>query len=280
MFIYGNQTKKLYINYNCADDYTDETFLEKLRKNISIRKVTFSEAFYGACLLSQQLSLVVIFISCFVYLYNNIITPELMLIYTIVAVFLPYIILFKGSYNFIRIFKFMIIYMTTSFLYAPVFRSLMKSVSTDTVYILSGMLLCLHLLFYDYGVPCLVISPRIPLFLAVFSAVCLISRFISFTSTFTFIHITVLIFAISPVYITRAGLSYKLLFSMIAAAAFSLYIISTTFFSLFIAVIIFVNVICPYYFVKWHSYKDNIYGPWDEAMLNQKHKNYVRKIHE
>ena len=37
----------------------------------------------------------------------------------------------------------------------------------------------------------------------------------------------------------------------------------------FAAAIIFLTFLCPILFLKWQKHKDNIYGPWDEAIVNE-----------
>jgi hypothetical protein len=55
---------------------------------------------------------------------------------------------------------------------------------------------------------------------------------------------------------------------MIAIAIYALWTVSLIMMILFVCVTLFVTVLCPVWFLRWQNYKENIYGPWDEAIIH------------
>lgn len=260
--------KNLYENEDYPDNYTDESFLDELKKNLYIRKVTFKEACFGAGLLSQQICIVVIFACTYVYLYNEWIDPVNLIIYTNAELLAGYCVLFYGNYNFRKTCRTSCIYAVCSFLLSPILKTLTETIDTDTIYSTTVIMMLIHLIFFDYGVPALIVSSSLSLNAAIFGAVCLASRLPSYVSVTAFVHVTVQCFALAPLFLTKLGFSIYNLIFIISITAFILYTISGIMTVLFFSVIFFINVICPYLFIKWYSYKENIYGPWDEAVIN------------
>lgn len=259
--------KNLYENEDYPDNYTDESFLDELKKNLHIRKVTFAEACFGAGLLSQQICIVVIFACIFVYLYNEWLNSVNLIIYSGCISLLAYCVLFRGNYNFLKTCRTLGCYIICSYLLSPVLKTLTETIDTDTIYSTTVCMMIVHLIFFDYGVPALIVSSSLSLNAAIFGAVCLASRLPSSISVTAFLHVTVQCFALAPLFLTKVGSSFCTLILLVMLTASVLYSVSHVMVSFFLITIVFINLICPYLFIKWYSYKDNIYGPWDEAVI-------------
>ncbi|XP_065199615.1 phosphatidylinositol N-acetylglucosaminyltransferase subunit C [Planococcus citri] len=260
--------KNLYENKDYPDNYTDESFLDELKKNLHIRTVTFKEACFGAGLLTQQICVVVIFACTFVYLYNEWIDPVNLIIYTDATVLLAYCLLFHGQYDFMNLCRTSCIYTICSYMLSPLLKTLTETIDTDTIYSTTVIMMLIHLIFFDYGVPALIVSSSLSLNAAIFGAVCLASRLPLCVSVTAFVHVTVQCFALAPLFLTKVGFSFYNLVLEISVTASILYSISGVMTIFYFLVVFFINVICPYLFIKWYSYKENIYGPWDEAIIN------------
>lgn len=260
--------KNLYENEDYPDNYTDESFLDELKKNLYIRKISFIEACFGAGLVSQEICIVVIFACVFVYLYNEWVDPVKLMISSDVTFLVLYFILFYGEYNFMKTCRTSCFYALCSYMLSPILKTLTETISTDTIYSTTVIMMLIHLIFFDYGVPALIVSSSLSLNAAIFGAVCLASRLPLYVSVTTFVHITVQCFALAPLFLTKLGFSFSILIFTITSTAAILYTISGIMTVFFFMVIFFINVVCPYLFIKWYSYKENIYGPWDEAVIN------------
>jgi len=181
--------------------------------------------------------------------------------------FIAYCTLFYGNYNLLSTCGNVACYIMCSYLLSPVLKTLTESIDTDTIFSTSVSMMIVHLIFFDYGVPALIVSSSLSLNAAIFAAVCLTSRLPCPTSVTAFINVTVQCFALLPLLLTRIGSSLFTLFLLILATTTILYSVSSVMTFFFLNTIGFINLLCPYLFVKWHTYKDNIYGPWDEAVI-------------
>lgn len=259
--------KNLYENDEYPDNYTDKSFLDERKKNLYIRKVTFAEACLGAGLLSQQICVVIIFTCIFIYLYNEWLDPVDVIIYSgCLSVFI-YCVLFFGNYKFLKTSRTLGCYIICIYLLSPVLKTLTETISTDTIYSTTVCMMIIHLIFFDYGVPALIVSSSLSLNAAIFGAVCLASRLPTSISVTAFLHITVQCFALAPLFLTKIGFSFYTLIALVTLTAIMLYSVSRVMVNFFLITVGFINLVCPYFFIKWYSYKDNIYGPWDEAMI-------------
>lgn len=260
--------KNLYENQDYPDNYTDVTFLEELKKNLHVRKVTFGEAFFGAALLTQEICVVVIFACSFVYLYNEWIEPVDLILYSGCGCLIAYCCLFYGDFNFWKTSRTFSCYIVCSYILSPVLKTLTETISTDTIYSTTVCTMLIHLIFFDYGVPALIVSSSLSLNSAIFGAVCLASRLPTPIAVTAFIHVTVQCFALAPLFLTRIGSSFFSLIFIITATAALLSTVSLIMTLLFFILIFFINIVCPYLFIKLYSYKENIHGPWDEAVIS------------
>ncbi|KAK9499244.1 hypothetical protein O3M35_002316 [Rhynocoris fuscipes] len=262
--------KNLYENLGYPDNYTDISFLEELKKNLNIREVTFKEAFLGASLVTQQLCLVVFFSLNFFYMYNEWISSEISFFYNFTALIFCY--LWYNSVEVtskIRLIKGFICFLLLGYLLSPVLKTLTESISTDTIYAMTVFMMCVHLIFYDYGVKVTIVSSSLSFNAAVFGSLCLASRLKSPFDAFVLLASAVLHFLLFPLILTKIGDSILIVIILVAFSISGLYYVSVTITILYIATIIFLNLICPILFVRWYAYKDNIYGPWDEATIVQ-----------
>ncbi|XP_072157965.1 phosphatidylinositol N-acetylglucosaminyltransferase subunit C [Bemisia tabaci] len=259
--------KNLYENKGYPDNYTDKTFLDELKKNLHVRSITFQEACLGAGLVIQEFCIIIFFILGFIYLYNEWIQPEALLSYLSLATCCSYILFFSRQYSILKVFRTLLVFLLFSYLLAPILKTLTETISTDTIYALTVFMMSVHLIFFDYGVPATIVSSSLSLNAAIFASICLASRLPSPFHTFVLITLAVECFVLCPILISKIGKSFLVIFILSVIAAFGLLTVSRTMTFLFILVILFINFICPLAFVRLQRYKDNIYGPWDEAVV-------------
>ncbi|XP_050424935.1 phosphatidylinositol N-acetylglucosaminyltransferase subunit C [Adelges cooleyi] len=260
--------KNLYSNEGYPDNYTDKSFLEELKKNLHVRKLTLFEAILGAGLITQRLCIVVIFALSFYALNSNITLPLLLLISPTSFNLIVYLVLYENQ----KVFPFSLIkstfaFVVSGYILSPVLKTLTETISTDTIYATTTLMMCVHLIFFDYGVSAVIVSTSLSMNAALFGSICLCSRLPTAFHVFVFITLAVQCFAVSPILLSPLKSSITLLLSFVVITFIMCIKASLLLSWLFLGTIVFINLICPYYFVKWYTFKDNIYGPWDEAIV-------------
>lgn len=261
--------KNLYSNEGYPDNYTDKSFLEELKKNLHVRKLSVLEAILGSGLITQRLCIVVIFALSFYALNCNLISPSLLLISTTSFSFIIYLLLYENSKTFpFWLMKSACAFVISGYILSPVLKTLTETISTDTIYATTTVMMCIHLIFFDYGVSAVIVSTSLSLNAALFGSICLCSRLQTSFHVFVFITISVQCFAVSPILLSPITSSITLLLLFVTVTFILCVLVSSLISELFLCTVVFINLVCPYYFVKWHSFKDNIYGPWDEAIVH------------
>lgn len=264
--------KNLYENREYPDNYTDVKFLEELRKNINVEKVNLRQAMYGSLRVALRLCLCTLYALLYVFMHNDWIqtyTVIYLFIFITLSCYILYAVI-AGS-DILRHTKTVLIYIVIGYLLSPVLHTLTDTVSTDTIYAWSVIMMLIHLIFFDYDVPAAVVSESLSINAAIFSSVCLVSRLSTPFDAFVLLTVSVLFFVLSP-HLFKAYSGTTLFNGMCFVALFltliTLYSVSSVVLCYFSFFIVVLCVYCPMMFVKWQRYKDNIYGPWDEAIIN------------
>lgn len=281
--------KILYGNKDYPDNYTDPMFLKDLQKNINVQIFKYSEAMLGATKLTHQLSLIVVFL--LIYYNLNIhppyVTAELLLLsvccitfigYTIFAIAKRFCTPIIDSIDHLIVIrddiKTVVCVFIFGFVLSPMLHTLTKSISTDTIYTITCFVFFIHVMCYDYGMPATLVSRAISLNAAIFGTICLASRLKTSLDAFVLLIVAVILFAIYPNFVRSLETNSKhflrlapvTLFTL--AACYGLLTISSILFSIYGMIVIFCGFIYPFIFCYAQKYKNNIHGPWDEAIVN------------
>ncbi|KAL0279972.1 UNVERIFIED_CONTAM: hypothetical protein PYX00_001409 [Menopon gallinae] len=259
--------KNLYENSGFPDNYTDESFLQDLRKNIHKRDVTVLQAILTAGVVTEKICVVVVFSVIFVYLYNGWVEPETVFVHSNSTVCFLYLYYIKcHSLNPYRVtlarsMRMVVIFLVFCYILSPLLKTLTDTISTDTIYATASFMMFVHIIFCDYKCSTAVVSSSLSLNAAIFSAVCLASRLQTPFHAFVFLTLSAQFFVLYP-YFSHAAmilLTYLLVCSVSMFMSF-----------LYSMVVLFINLICPVLFTHWQIYKNNIYGPWDEAVIKNR----------
>lgn len=283
------QTKKtwqkiLYGNRNYLDNYTDPMFLKDLQKNINVEIFTYSGAVLGATKLIHQLSLIVIFLLIFhnLYVHPSYISAEVLLFGVLCICCTSYIffILWNGprSCGYLETIrddtKTVACVLVFGLILSPMLHTLTKSISTDTIYTITFFVFILHIVCYDYGMPAALVSHAISLNAAIFGTICLASRLNTPLDAFVQLIVSFTLFAVYP-HMLRLLESYTTFYFwqasvviFVSTSCFGLLMISPILFFIEFVIIIFCGLIYPFIFCYAQKYKNNIHGPWDEAVVN------------
>lgn len=264
--------KNLYSNREYPDNYTDSQFLVDLRKNVYVEKVTLLPAVVGSFRVVLRLCLCVLYAVLYVYMYNGWVHTRAVIYLSTVIASVSYILyLFvDGCDGVFRHLKTVLVYLVIGYILSPTLHTLTDTVSTDTIYAWAVIMMLVHLIFFDYEVPAAIVSKSLSINAAIFASVCLVSRLSTPFDAFILLTVSVLFFVLSPQLfkdILRTRLFVFIFVGILVLTTLALYSVSVTLFWYFVLLVCVLSVYCPVMFVRWQKYKDNIYGPWDEAVI-------------
>ncbi|CAF4136223.1 unnamed protein product [Rotaria sp. Silwood2] len=157
---------------------------------------------------------------------------------------------------------------------SPVVFTLTKTISTDTIYAMSTLMMLTHLIFYDYGAETAMVQKALSFSVALFSSVCLASRLSTSFHTFCLVTSAVLVFALWPElrkYIKESSFRVFSLLTIlhIIGCTILLFRLSILHTILYILAIIFLTFLCPLWLVSLQKYKISIRGAWEEAVVTE-----------
>ncbi|XP_015782343.1 phosphatidylinositol N-acetylglucosaminyltransferase subunit C isoform X2 [Tetranychus urticae] len=270
--------KGLYEPQIYPDNYIPPTFLQDLRKNVNLQYYTLKEAIIHSGALTQEINCIIIFIQVFNLLQSDDKSSSYTCVYIGIITLLLYttLILSSKSDDVIGELKTGIILIFSGFAVSPILKTLTETISTDTIYAMVTLMMIIHLIFFDYGVKVAIVSPSLSLNSAIFAGVCLASRLASSYQAFALLTFATDIFVLFTICrsklrdIIPVWVNYFITCLLTFISLILLLKLSSPIFSIiYIILLIFVNLILPYNFWSLQSYKENIYGPWDEAVIKK-----------
>ncbi|CAL1283816.1 unnamed protein product [Larinioides sclopetarius] len=274
-----NWEKVLYKKQNFPDNYVDASFLSDLKKNVNLHKYTWWEAFTGVSVVTHEISSTVLFVVTYICM-----KEETFSIRTVVSgaatllIFCAFLQqwlknewwMFKKAQIYEHT-KSCIIFLIFSYMFSPILKTLTQSVSTDTVYAMVVLMLIGHVLFHDYGANAAIVSSSLSLNSALFAAVCLASRLPTVQHTFALVLLAVMFFVLLPLIRKKIKDNTNCLLWVtslfMGTASISLICISVVYAVLYMLLCFCVNLLFPALFIYCQKYKENLFGPWDEAIV-------------
>ncbi|XP_034945481.1 phosphatidylinositol N-acetylglucosaminyltransferase subunit C [Chelonus insularis] len=266
--------KNLYENRGFPDNYTDESFLHELRKNIKPNNVTIESAITLGASISTQLSIVILFVIVFIWLNNEWISPNTIFISSSALTIIGYLFYISMlptlAARVPKDCRTALIFLVFGYILSPVLKTLTETISTDTIYAMTIFMFFIHLSFSKYGIPPVSLSDSLSITSSIFGSLMLASRLASPFHAFTLLTVAVQCFVLLPFLLIKKA--DKMIFISLIFTVMTLYflvVVSDILSLVFIVVTIFVDIICPFWYIRWQKYKDNIYGPWDEAVIKK-----------
>jgi phosphatidylinositol glycan class C protein len=280
-----NHWKKiLYEDQGVPDNYVDDSFLEEMKKNLYIRTYDFWTVVRGSAVVTQQIYSVCIFVAVYVYMYNDALSPQWLFYGSLFMMIVGYLINFalnahaapgSATFRYDDITS-MCVFLLFGYGLSPILMTLTKTVSTDTIYAMTSFMLLVNLLFHDYEASSstAVVSRSVSFNAGIFASVCLASRLPTTWHAFSTVTFAVQIFALWPVLLRtlKNHVPASQTFLNVAlglAVAVLMATVSTVGCLLFILLHLFISFVCPAWLIRLQPYKNNIYGPWDEAVIKQ-----------
>ncbi|PRP88314.1 hypothetical protein PROFUN_03423 [Planoprotostelium fungivorum] len=273
--------KVLWQRQPYPDNHVDRTFLNQLVQNVNFTEISIAESFYGATAVTQQISLVALFVSFFIMTLN-----EVIVVYTLLQIALSSLLLgfafgaciepsfygrnIRGSIQTISLVA------GSLFGLSPILHTLTAPFSDDTIVACTSLLLCGHLFVHDYsfvnGSSAKFNGPT-SINAATFAAVLLGSRLSSNLHVFALVSMAIIMFGLFPI-LRRSIRVYSIVFHQMLTvlmflSAFTclLLFVSPSISVMYAALVLFVGIGCPLWLVFVQRYKNEIRGPWDEAVI-------------
>ncbi|CAJ2655046.1 unnamed protein product [Trifolium pratense] len=268
------------------DNHTDETFLEGMVMNASVVKRDMLKVMLDSVSISEYLCIVALVVLVWTYTLSSSLDKNSLLLIDIsllVSGFL--ILLFTQEMLSLSLLLHHALnisfFITGLYVLAPIYQTLTRSISSDSIGAVTVSLLIIHLFLHDYsestikapGVlknPALTscISVNASVVASVFIASCLPSRL----HVFAIMLFSLQVFLFAPL-VTYCIKKYS--FCLHLCFSFSLMIMTLSFvytlhrllFVVLLSLLVFVNLVCPYWLIRIQEYKFEINGPWDEAKL-------------
>jgi len=250
------------------DNFTpNESFLAAIEKNKNLRLYSLAECLAGAAEVGKEVCSVLVFWRCHQFLLSHTLFPLTVL--CIIAVILLLLGICRQVVQGPSVLPGLptiLLFSVIGFALSPILYKLTDSISTDTIHTMAGLGLFLHLLTQDYGLPAPVVSSSISLNSAIFSAVCLASRFDDHLAAFSLLCLVVLLFLLLP--LARPLVPQPILTSSLYIAITTLCLSHSSLSVLsLLFLLLLLQLLCPLLFHSLQSAKRTIHGPWDEAVL-------------
>ncbi|KAJ6801562.1 phosphatidylinositol N-acetylglucosaminyltransferase subunit C isoform X2 [Iris pallida] len=268
------------------DNYTDDTFLEAMVMNANVVKRDLYKVMQDSVSISQYLCIVALVVTVWIQTLSSAIDAASLLLLDATLLFLGFlVILLTTSQLSLQLFFHYLLkvsfFVTGLYILAPVYHTLTRSISSDSIWALSVSLLIVHLFLHDYS-GCTIrphgsltnpsLVSNISLNASIVASLLVASRLSSRLHVFALMLFSLQIFLFAPMVafcIKKSSLRLHLLFSftLMGATLSILYTKQHMLFTLLLGLLVFVSVVCPYWLIRMQEYKFEINGPWDEAKL-------------
>ncbi|CAM8894245.1 unnamed protein product [Rhodiola kirilowii] len=267
------------------DNYTDETFLEDMVTNTSVVKRDLLKVMLDSVSISQYISIVALVILVWMYTLNSTLDENSLLILDVGLLGLGFLVLLVTEEIFSRkLFHYMLkvaFFASGLYLLSPVYQTLTRSISSDSIWAVTASLLILHLFLHDYSGSTIrapgshknpTLMSCISVNSSVIASVFIASRLPSRLHVFAILLFSLQVFLFAPLvtfcvkkYSSQLHIWFSFLLMVITLAL--VYAFHRLFFVLLLSLFVFVTVVCPYWLIRIQEYKFEINGPWDEAKL-------------
>lgn len=268
------------------DNFTDESFLEGMVMNANVVKRDLLKVMLDSVSISQYLCFAALVVVVWIRTLHSVIGETSLLSLDAGLLGSGFsIILLTASEISLQLFLHYILkisfFISGMYILAPVYHTLTRSISSDTIWALSVSLLLIHLFLHDYSGSAIgppgaknhsTLSNNISLNASIVASVLVSSRLPSRLHVFAVMLFSLQVFLFAPLvvfsikrYSFKAHLwfSFVLMFMTLSIS----YAMCPVLFVLLLVLLVFVSVVCPYWLIQIQEYKFEINGPWDEAKL-------------
>ncbi|KAM0056306.1 putative phosphatidylinositol N-acetylglucosaminyltransferase [Helianthus debilis subsp. tardiflorus] len=268
------------------DNHTDDTFLQEMVMNANVVKRDMLKVMLDSVSISQYLCIVALVVLVWAHTLNSTITENVLIILDITLVGSGFFILLLTakmlSFKLLLNYAIKITFFTTGlYVLSPIYHTLTRSISSDSIWALTTSLVILHLFLHNYSgstikAPGALENPNltsnISLNASIVASLLIASRLPSRLLVFAIILFSLQVFLFAPLItycLKKYSFRLHLLFSFVlmAITLTCVYRLHKLLFVVLLGLLVFVNLVCPYWLIRIQEYKFEINGPWDEAKL-------------
>ncbi|XP_050232012.1 phosphatidylinositol N-acetylglucosaminyltransferase subunit C [Mercurialis annua] len=268
------------------DNHTDDSFLEDMVMNANVVKRDLLKVMQDSVSISQYLCIVALVGLVWTYTLQFVLDETSLLLldgFLLGSGFLV-LLLTKEILSLNLLFHYIInvsFFTTGLYVLAPIYHTLTRSISSDSIWAVAVSLIILHLFLHDYSgstiaAPGALKNPNltscVSLNASVVASVFVASLLPSRLHVFAIMLFSLQVFLFAP-FVTYCIKKYSsclyLMFSfgLMSVTLALVYTLHRLLFVLFLCLLVFVSIVCPYWLIKIQEYKFEINGPWDEAKL-------------
>ncbi|XP_062162789.1 phosphatidylinositol N-acetylglucosaminyltransferase subunit C [Alnus glutinosa] len=268
------------------DNHTGESFLEDMVMNANVVKRDMLKVMLDSVSISEYLCIVALVVLVWTYTLRSNLNETSLLYLDVSLLGSGFLVLLLTeemlSLNLLLHYFLNISFFTTGlYVLAPVYQTLTRSISSDSISAVTVSLLVLHLFLHDYSgstvrAPGALKNPTLTSFISlnasIVASVFMASRLPSRLHVFAIMLFSLQVFLFAPLvtycikkYSFRLHLCFS--FSLMAVTLAFVYTLHGLLFVLLLGLLVFVTVVCPYCLIRLQEYKFEINGPWDEAKL-------------
>ena len=268
------------------DNHTDESFLEDMVMNANVVKRDMLKVMQDSVSISQYLCIVALVGLVWAHTLQSTLDENSLLLLDASLFGSGFLVLLltkeMRSLNLLFHYILNISFFTTGlYMLAPIYHTLTRSISSDSIWAVTVSLVVLHLFLHDYSgstikAPVALKNPSltscVSLNASVVASVFIASRLPSRLHVFAIMLFSLQVFLFAPFVtycIKKFSFHLHLLFSfglMVVTLAL-VYTLHHLLFMLLFGLLLFISIICPYWLIRIQEYKFEINGPWDEAKL-------------
>ncbi|KAK9153554.1 hypothetical protein Sjap_001034 [Stephania japonica] len=269
-----------------SDNYTDESFLEGMVMNANVVKRDMLKVMQDSVSISQYICIVALVVCVWTYTLGSTITETTLLLLDSCLLGLGFVVLILTAkrLSLHLLFHYLLniaFFISGLYILAPIYCTLTKSISSDSIWALTVLLLLVHLFLHDYSGSTIrppgaltnpTLTSNISLNASIVASVLIASRLPSRLHVFAVMLFSLQIFLFAPLVaycIKKYSFGLHLWFSS-GLMLVALGLVSTLhrlLFGLLLGLLVFVTFVCPYWLIRIQEYKFEINGPWDEAKL-------------
>ncbi|XP_031099155.1 phosphatidylinositol N-acetylglucosaminyltransferase subunit C-like isoform X1 [Ipomoea triloba] len=268
------------------DNHTDESFLEDMIMNANVVKRDLLKVILDSVSISQYICTVCLVVLVWTYTLKSPLNENSLLVLNVSLLGLGFFTLLLTadmlSFNLLLSYVLKISFFITGlYMLSPIYHTLTRSISSDSIWALTVSLLIIHLFLHNYSgsivkAPGTLENPtltsNISLNASIVASLLIASRLPSRLHVFAIVLFSLQVFLFAPLvtycvkkYSFRLHLCFS--FGLMVLTLVLIYQLHTLLFLLLLAVLIFVDLVCPYWLLQLQEYKFEINGPWDEAKL-------------
>jgi len=265
------------------DNYLDESFLQNLQRNVNVRQYTYRGLIMDTLPVTQHLSLIMVFVAVFTWLYTGALSNKSLVGNTVVTSLCGYfwwesLALVKPSR--LAVVTSGSILTLLLLMISPVLQTLSKATTSDSIWPLSAALFLLNAILAEYGTGSgtskdpLHFPSSLSLNAAVSASAVLSSRLDLYLDVFALMLFSIECFALLPLLRRRIESSTVQLWlttGTVLCALFLLARVSVPTAALYALSVLALQLGVPFWLLSLQSLKNELKGPWDAAVPKLAH---------